>query len=224
MSLTRVLRPADTSAEARIRSLEARIRVLETAPGFAAGTSKGGTTRWQDLNSADQVVIGKLDDASYGVQTVKQVALSVSTGTALTLSGLLTANAATLAALLTADAATLAHALTSDSAVIGAAGLGSSGLNVGPSGTLLTQLRVYLPSLTPVALAASVGGQEQSFTVTGLATTDTVAVNPPGQTQNCPLVAARVSALNTLMLTFANMTAAANVPTSGTYRILAIRS
>src|SRR5207245_724427 len=139
-------------------------------------------------------------------------------------SGLLTANAATLAALLTADAATLAHALTADSAVIGAAGLGSSGLNVGPSGTLLTQLRVYLLSLTPVALAATLGGQEQSFAVTGLATTDTVAVNPPGQTQNCPLVGARVSALNTLMLTFDNATASANVPAAGVYRVLAVRS
>lgn len=80
----------------------------------------------------------------------------------------------------------------------------------------------YTPTLTP-ALIVSTGYTEQTFTVTGLATTDTVIVNGPAAAVNSVLVHARVSAANTLALTW--ITDAANItPTSGTYRIVAIRS
>lgn len=80
----------------------------------------------------------------------------------------------------------------------------------------------YTPTLTP-ALIVSAGYTEQTFTVTGLTTTDTIIVNGPAAAANSVLVHARVSAADTLALTW--ITDAANItPTSGTYRIVAIRS
>lgn len=92
---------------------------------------------------------------------------------------------------------------------------------LGTSGTALTQVVVYTPTLTPAAIAGA-AYTEQTFTVTGLATTDTVTVNGPAAAANTVLVHARVSAANTLALTW--ITSAAATPTSGTYRIVAIRS
>ena len=95
-------------------------------------------------------------------------------------------------------------------------------LKIGSSGTAITQQTVYTPTLTPAAIAAA-GYSEQTFTVTGLATTDTVIVNGPAAAANSVLVHARVSAANTLALTWIT-NAATITPTSGTYRIVAIRS
>jgi hypothetical protein len=95
-------------------------------------------------------------------------------------------------------------------------------LKIGSSGTAITQQTVYTPTLTPAAVAAA-GFSEQTFTVTGLATTDTVIVNGPAAAANSVLVHARVSAANTLALTWIT-NAATITPTSGTYRIVAIRS
>ncbi len=78
----------------------------------------------------------------------------------------------------------------------------------------------YSPTLTPASVAADTTA-EQTFTVTGLATTNSVVVNGPAPTAGTGIVNARVSAANTLALTFVNATAAAVVPTSGTYNILA---
>lgn len=79
----------------------------------------------------------------------------------------------------------------------------------------------YTPTLTPAQIAAA-GYSEQTFTVTGLATTDTVIVNGPAAAANSVLVHARVSAADTLALTWIT-NAATITPTSGTYRIVAIR-
>lgn len=84
-------------------------------------------------------------------------------------------------------------------------------------------------SLTPVALAASIGMQEQAFSSLGfpfdLRTTDLVFVTvPPGATQaNCGVVGARVTGAQQITLIFANLTAAANVPAAGTYGFVVIR-
>lgn len=94
-------------------------------------------------------------------------------------------------------------------------------LQIGSSGTAITQQKVYTPTLTPAAIAGA-AYTEQTFTVTGLATTDTVIVNGPAAAANTVLVHARVSAADTLALTW--ITSAAAMPTSGTYRIVAIRS
>jgi|SRR5215472_1036584 len=83
----------------------------------------------------------------------------------------------------------------------------------------------FLVNLTPAALAASVGYQEQTFTVTGLQVGDVVVVNPPASpATNADMVRARVSAANTLALTFFNATAAANTPIAGSYRIAIVRT
>jgi hypothetical protein len=84
---------------------------------------------------------------------------------------------------------------------------------------------VVLASLTPAALAASIGYQEQTFTITGLQVQDIVLVNPPAApATNADLTRARVSAANTIALTFFNATAAANTPIAGVYRIVVFRN
>jgi hypothetical protein len=90
-------------------------------------------------------------------------------------------------------------------------------------GTMITDIAVYPVSLTPASVGAATTA-EQTFTVTGLATNDKVFVNGPAPTAGTGIVGARVSAANTLAITFANVTAAALTPAAGTYTILAIRS
>lgn len=97
-------------------------------------------------------------------------------------------------------------------------------LNIGGSATPVTQIKVYAPSLTPAATSAAIQTSSQTFTVTGLATTDKVFVNGPAPTSLCPLVGARVSATNTLALDFTVLTASACTPAPGTYNIVAMRS
>jgi hypothetical protein len=77
-------------------------------------------------------------------------------------------------------------------------------------------------SLSPASVA---GGTtvEQAFTVTGLLPGDWVSVTPPGLTAGVVLANSRVSAANTLQLQFANATAGALSPPSGTYVILIAR-
>lgn len=83
----------------------------------------------------------------------------------------------------------------------------------------------FLVNLTPAATAASIGMSEQTFALNGLNTSDVVIVNPPAAPAALvSLVAARVSALNTLALTFANLTAAANTPVAGNHRVAIIRT
>ncbi len=90
-------------------------------------------------------------------------------------------------------------------------------------GTALTKAVVYTPNLTPANVAANTTA-EQTFTVTGLTTGDTVAVAVPGLAAGVGLVGARVSAADTLALTFGNFTAGALPPAAGVYRIIAWRS
>lgn len=92
---------------------------------------------------------------------------------------------------------------------------------LGTNGTALTQVVVYTPTLTPAAVG-SAGFSTQTFTVTGLTTADTVTVNGPAATALSALVSFRVSAADTLSLTW--FCQGALTPASGTYRIVAIRS
>ena len=98
----------------------------------------------------------------------------------------------------------------------------SSSLKVGTSGTALTQAKVYTPTLTPAVVAVA-GLSEQTFAVAGLSTADTVTVNGPAPAANSALLSARVSAADTLALTWLT-TAVTITPASGTYRVLAVRS
>jgi hypothetical protein len=80
------------------------------------------------------------------------------------------------------------------------------------------QAEVITQTLTPVAVGAATCA-EQTFTVPGLLATDVVDVFWPGSATAVGLVGCRVSAVNTLALTFVNPTAGSLTPTSGSYRI-----
>ena len=95
------------------------------------------------------------------------------------------------------------------------------GPRVGGEGTQLTEITVYTPTIDPASVAANTV-VEETFTVTGLATTDTVFVNPGVATIG--VAGARVTAADTLGLTFVNPTASAINAASSTYRVVAIRS
>lgn len=83
----------------------------------------------------------------------------------------------------------------------------------------------FLVNLTPAALSAAIGYSEQTFALNGLLTTDIVVVNPPAAPASlADLTRARVSALNTLALTFFNGSAVANTPIAGNYRVAIIRT
>jgi hypothetical protein len=99
---------------------------------------------------------------------------------------------------------------------------GSRSLTIG-NGTTLTKVVVYTPSLTPSSIAANTSA-EQTFTVAGLSTSDTIYINPPSLTAGTGIVGVRVSATDTLKISFANFTGGSLTPPSGTYRIVAIRS
>lgn len=97
------------------------------------------------------------------------------------------------------------------------------GIAAGSDATELTNIKVYSPSITPASVAAATIA-EQTFTVTGLTTTDKVIVNPPAIANATGIAGARVSAADTLAIRFVNPTAGALVPTAGTYTVLAVRS
>lgn len=120
-------------------------------------------------------------------------------------------------------AATVANgAILIDTVAAGQGVVIGTSLKLGTAGTALTQAKVYTPTLTPAVVAVA-GLSEQTFTVTGLSTADTVTVNGPAAAAGSAYLSARVSAADTLALTWLT-TAATITPTSGTYRVLAVRS
>lgn len=82
----------------------------------------------------------------------------------------------------------------------------------------LSVIEKITATLTPVSVAAATCA-EQSFTVPGLQVGDFVDVSSPGITNGVSATSARVSALNTLTVTFVNPTAGALVPKAGVYLI-----
>lgn len=101
----------------------------------------------------------------------------------------------------------------------------AGGLTIGAlgTGTPLTQAVVYSQTITPASVAAATVA-EQTFTVTGLTTADKVVVNHAVTGNATGIAGVRVSALNTLAISYVNPTAGALVPAAGTYLILAFRS
>lgn len=73
-------------------------------------------------------------------------------------------------------------------------------------------------SLTPVSVSGATCA-EQTFAVPGLLVGDFVDITPPGITAGVAPCCARVSAANTLAVTFVNATAGALTPPAGTYQI-----
>lgn len=87
-------------------------------------------------------------------------------------------------------------------------------------GAMINEDRFGVVSLTiDVASVASATTAEQTFTVTGLTTDMFVAVNKPSLNAGLGVANARVSAANTLAITFVNATAGAIDPASQTYLV-----
>jgi hypothetical protein len=81
-------------------------------------------------------------------------------------------------------------------------------------------LNLYSVTLSPASVAANISA-EQTFTFTGLALTDWVSVNKPSTQAGLVIGGVRVSAANTLAITFGNLTASAITPTpSEAYTLL----
>lgn len=76
--------------------------------------------------------------------------------------------------------------------------------------------------LTPAATAANTTAQ-QTFTVPGLKVGDFVSVNAPAVTAGTGLVYARVTAPDTIGITFANNTAAPLTAAAGVYLVQYVR-
>lgn len=98
----------------------------------------------------------------------------------------------------------------------------TTSLTVG-GGTAITKIVVYSQTITPASVAAATVA-EQTFTVTGLTTADKVIVNHAAAGNATGIAGARVSAADTLAISFVNPTAGALTPGAGTYTIVAIRS
>ena len=98
-----------------------------------------------------------------------------------------------------------------------------SSTNPGPATTTQTPLvasignvsqeYVLSVALSPAIVAANTSA-EQTFTVTGLALSDAVSVNKPTAQAGIGIVGTRVSAANTLAITFGNFTAVGITPTA----------
>jgi hypothetical protein len=90
--------------------------------------------------------------------------------------------------------------------------------------TKISQIMLYSVTINPASVASATSA-EQTFTVTGLAVGDVIlAVNKPTATAGVGIVNMRVSAADTLALTFMNSTAGAVDPASETYLIVAMRA
>lgn len=83
-------------------------------------------------------------------------------------------------------------------------------------------MNVFEVTWNPDAVAANTSA-EQTVTVTGLNTNDVVWVNKPTATAGIGIVGARVSAKDTLAITFMNATGGSIDPGEETYRIGTLR-
>jgi hypothetical protein len=80
----------------------------------------------------------------------------------------------------------------------------------------------YSVALTPASVAANTTA-EQTFTVEGLVINDILTVNKPSLDAGLGIVNVRVSAADTLAITYINATGSPIVPTSETYKIVSTR-
>jgi hypothetical protein len=94
-------------------------------------------------------------------------------------------------------------------------------LGVAPA-TFARQIKQYTQTITPASVAAATCA-EQSFTVTGLTTADTVFYNPPATGNATSAAQVRVSAANTLAVMYCNPTAGALTPGAGSAKIAAVQ-
>ena len=92
-------------------------------------------------------------------------------------------------------------------------------------GVLVNEDRFALVNvaLAPSSVAANTAA-EQTFTVNGLRVTDYVQATKPSAQAGLSLGNTRVSAANTLAITFDNNTASPIVPTAETYQVFVYRA
>jgi len=83
-------------------------------------------------------------------------------------------------------------------------------------------IRRYEVTLTPAEVAANTTA-EQTFTVSGVNSNDTITVNSASSDAGLGIGGARATASDTVAITFINATAGALTPTSEEYVIIAIR-
>jgi len=79
----------------------------------------------------------------------------------------------------------------------------------------------YTATINPASFSTT--SSEQTFTINGLKTTDFVWANKPSETTGVGIGNCRVSAANTLAITFTNATGGSVDPPSETYIVIAIR-
>ncbi len=84
-------------------------------------------------------------------------------------------------------------------------------------------IRLFSQTITPTAVTANETG-EQTFTVSGLQTADAVFISPVATGNATMAGQARVSAADTLAVTYTNPTGGSLTPAAGVMRILAVRS
>ena len=97
------------------------------------------------------------------------------------------------------------------------------GVKIGSTGTSLTKIAKYTAVLSPAEVAANTCAEE-TFTVTGISTTDVVFVNKPTAQAGLGVAGVRASAADQVGITFCNATAAPITPTaSQTYSFVAIK-
>jgi hypothetical protein len=87
-----------------------------------------------------------------------------------------------------------------------------------PGSTVIKAMGRISQSLTPVAVGAATCA-EQNFTVKGLKVGDFVDISPPSITAGVGPICARVSATDTLTVTFVNPTVGSLTPPAGVYQI-----
>ena len=191
--------------------------ISTTELGFLDGVTAG------TASASKAVVLGA--DKNVDTIAVAEGGLKIGAGAG-------TAMTATAAELNLIDGSIAGTAVAGKAAVLGAtknldtlsvaALLATTSVAVG-GGTAITKIVVYSQSLDVASVAANTTA-EQTFTVTGLTTADKVFVNKPSLNAGLGIVNARVSAADTLALTFVNATAAAIDPAAETYAIVALRS
>lgn len=83
-------------------------------------------------------------------------------------------------------------------------------------------VQTFSQSIAPANVGAN-STSEQTFTVAGLQIDDIVFLNKPSYQAGLFIGNARVSLINTLAITFVNNTGGGIVPTTETYKMVAVR-
>jgi hypothetical protein len=97
-------------------------------------------------------------------------------------------------------------------------------LSIGGAGTAITQIRVYSCSTGSDTEVSADTTEEHTYACTGLTTADDLIVNKPSHQSGLGIVNARVSAPDTLAITWMNATGSGITPATENLVVIAIRS